>query len=387
MILIIPFLITIIFVIIIIIYTSSIPSINNSKLSVFSEGNQYLNTFSPIVKELIKRKIHFNYYTLDNDDELLDLKNEYFNPYFLGVGILGHLRFKKISTENLLSTTPNIGNKKFPLKRPKKVDNLIHVWHSISDIGYYRKGSLDNYDTILNVGQFQNKSIEAIKKIRKTNIQKLIPVGLPYYDQFVKKIKQDDSRTKSILIGSSWGNKGLLKNHGYRILDILKDRKIIIRPHPQSFFSEKKFIEDFKAKCDSMQNVEWDDSNNPLDSFRNASILISDTSSIRYDFSFLTLKPVITLKINNNYLQEYECNHLKERWDERTEKILGTVIHEDNISTLSKEIDILFSRVHENNLIQKLKENTLFSIGNSSKNIVDYIISIINDKDNVNKQK
>lgn len=136
-----------------------------------------------------------------------------------------------------------------------------------------------------------------------------------------------------------------------------------------------------------MQNVEWDDSNNPLDSFRNASILISDTSSIRYDFSFLTLKPVITLKINNNYLQEYECNHLKERWDERTEKILGTVINEDNISTLSKEIDILLSRVHENNLIQKLKENTLFSIGNSSKNIVDYIISIINDKDNVNKQK
>ena len=314
MILIIPFLITIIFVIIIIIYTSSIPSINNSKLSVFSEGNQYLNTFSPIVKELIKRKIYFNYYTLDNDDELLDLKNEYFNPHFLGVGILGHLRFKKISTENLLSTTPNIGNKKFPLKRPKKVDNLIHVWHSISDIGYYRKGSLDNYDTILNVGQFQNKSIEAIKKIRKTNIQKLIPVGLPYYDQFVKKIKQDDSSTKSILIGSSWGDKGLLKNHGYRVLDILKDRKIIIRPHPQSFFSEKKFIEDFKSKCDSMQNVEWDDSNNPLDSFRNASILISDTSSIRYDFSFLTLKPVITLKINNNYLQEYECNHLKVRW-------------------------------------------------------------------------
>ena len=137
-----------------------------SEISIFSEGNQYKYTFLPIVNELINRKILFNYYTLDYHDDILEINSEYINSKFLGIGAFGNVKFSSISSSILLSTTPNIGNKEFPLKRPKKVKELIHVWHSISDISYYKKGSLDNYDTILTVGDFQNKSIREIEKIR-----------------------------------------------------------------------------------------------------------------------------------------------------------------------------------------------------------------------------
>ena len=58
----------------------------------------------------------------------------------------------------------------------------------------------------------------------------------------------------------------------------------------------------------ALPNVHWDESKDPLNSFSKASLLISDTSSIRFDFSFLTLRPVITLKINNDDLLMIVCN-------------------------------------------------------------------------------
>jgi len=334
------------------------------------------------VKELIKRKIYFNYYTLDNRDELLKLKSEYISPLFLGVGVFGFLRFNKIKTKILLSTTPNIGNKNFPLQRPRNAEYLIHIWHSISDIGYYRRGALDHYDIILNVGEFQKKSIQEITKQRETRIKEIVSVGLPYYDSFLKNFKLNPVNQETILIASSWGKKGLLKKHGYNILSILKNKQIIIRPHPQSFYSEKKFIQEFKLKCKELSNVHWDESANPFLSFSKASLLISDTSSIRFDFSFLTFRPVITLKINNDDLKEYECYSLKERWDEKVEQVLGSVIDEDNIQSLFYETDRLLNNFDDRAAIQKLKQETLYTERNSSKKIVDFILAKTNNAEN-----
>ena len=215
-------------------------------ISLFSEGNQYKNTFLPIVNQLIKKKISFNYYTLDYKDEVLNIESKFINSSFLGIGTRGYLKFNSLSSRILISTTPNIGNKNSPLKKPKKVRELAHVWHSIDDISYYMKGSLDFYDTVLTVGDFQNESIRKIENLRNLKPKKLIPVGLPYFDVYLNNIKLNNLMDKTILIGSSWGNKGLLKRFGFDLIKIIaKKYKVILRPHPQSFISEKHFIEDY----------------------------------------------------------------------------------------------------------------------------------------------
>tara|TARA_B100001250_G_C19742884_1_gene763875 strand:- start:231 stop:1412 length:1182 start_codon:yes stop_codon:yes gene_type:complete len=346
------------------------------EISLFSEGNQYKNTFLPIVNELIKKKICFNYYTLDYKDKILDIENEFVNSSFLGIGSLGHIKFNSLSSKILLSTTPNLGNKNYPLKKPKKVKELVHVWHSIDDISYYKKGSLDFYDTILTVGDFQNESIRKIENLRNLTSKKIIPVGLPYFDEFLNKIQLKNNPSKTLLIGSSWGNKGLLKRFGFNLIEeVIKSYKVIVRPHPQSFVSEKIFIEDLKKKCLNLPNLEWDESNDPLNSFSKSSLLISDTSAIRYDYSFLTNKPVITLKIEKNSLQEYEADYIEDIWGEKTEHLLGSVINENNLSKMNKEIESLLKNGIILKSIKNLKEKTIFSIGKSSKNIVEYLIS------------
>ena len=340
-----------------------------SEISIFSEGNQYKNTFLPIVNELISRKVLFNYYTLDYKDVILEIESEFINPKFLGLGALGIVKFSSISSNILISTTPNIGSKDFPLKRPKKVKELIHIWHSISDISYYKKGSLDHYDTVLNVGDFQNKSIREIEKLRNLKSKKLIPVGLPYFDFFTEKFNKLKQNNRYILIASSWGDKGLLKNYGLELLNIFKDYEIIVRPHPQSFISEKEFIEKLKNICQKKSNIKWDESSDPLESFSSSKLMISDTSSIRYDYSFLTGKPVITIKIEKSKLDEFELSDLNQSWDEETESQLGFVLKKNNFSNLLnvslKSLEIIES--------QKLKKDTLHTIGSSSKLIANYI--------------
>lgn len=345
-------------------------------ITLFSEGNQYKNTFLPIVNQLIKKKVSFNYYTLDYKDDLLNIDSEFINSSFLGIGTLGYMKFNSLSSRILLSTTPNIGNKNSPLKKPKKVHELAHVWHSIDDISYYKKGSLDFYDTILTVGDFQNASIRKIENLRNLNSKKLVPVGLPYFDVFLKKIKLDSVNDIKILIGSSWGEKGLLKRFGFNFIEeIVKKYKVIVRPHPQSFISEKSFIEELKSKCLDLPNLEWDESSDPLESFSKSSLLISDTSAIRYDYSFLTNKPVITLKIEKENLHEYEADHIEDIWGEKTEFMLGAVLHENNLANINLEIESLIRDGVITKSIKTLKKETLFSVGKSSSEIVQYLTS------------
>jgi hypothetical protein len=355
-------------------YSNSTSHFSTNQISIFSEGNQYKSTFIPIVNTLIKEKINFNYFTLDYEDDILNYDNEYINPIFLGIGIIGHTKFSSISSKILISTTPNIGTKNYPLKKPKSVKELAHVFHMISDISYYRIGSLDNYDTVFTVGEFQHQSIKEVEKIRSLKTKKLVPVGLPYFDYFKENLPKlkTENKKKTILLASSWGSKGLIKKYGTSILNYLKEYTLIIRPHPQSFKSELEFILDFKSKCLKFDNIIWDEDILPLNSFSLADILISDTSSIRFDFAFLTNKPVLTLKIERVEMKDFEVSYLNSKWDDISEIKLGQVMEEKNIHQINHVINETLNSF-DISLIKKLKNDALHSDGNSSKNIVEYI--------------
>ena len=46
---------------------------------------------------------------------------------------------------------------------------------------------------------------------------------------------------------------------------------------------------------------------------RKSDLLISDTSSIRFDYYFIYKKPIITLEINDFNMKEYEYHDLKNK--------------------------------------------------------------------------
>ena len=89
----------------------------------------------------------------------MKIKSEFLKVKYLGYKFISYIRFSLIEAEYLLSTTPNIGTPGYPYQKPKLVKNLVHIFHSISDISIYRKGSLDHYDSVILVGEFQRESI------------------------------------------------------------------------------------------------------------------------------------------------------------------------------------------------------------------------------------
>ena len=96
----------------------------------------------------------------------------------------------------------------YPYKKPKLVKNLVHVFHSISDISIYKKGSLDHYDSVILAGEFQKKSIRELEKKRGLKQKNFfLPLGVPYIDHLIKSKRVISLSKTTILIGSSWGKK------------------------------------------------------------------------------------------------------------------------------------------------------------------------------------
>lgn len=348
-----------------------------SKISLFSEGSNYNSTFEPLVESFIKKEIYIRYYTLDYKDKILKIKSKYLYSKYLGYKFLAYVRFSMIESDYLLSSTPNIGNSNYPLKKPKMVKNLVHIFHSISDVSIYRKGALDFYDSVILVGKFQEKSIRELEQLRGLKKKNLIPLGVPYLDYLIRKKKDSINVKKTILIGSSWGEKGCLRTYGISFIKELskRDYNIIIRPHPHSLKFEKRFINKCKNQTQKIENIKWDESINPSKSMNISDILISDTSSIRFDFFLIYKKPVITLDIRAEEMLGYEREYLSKNWTDTSSYEIGPVIERKSIHKLHHEVEKLLENFNKSNISNYTKK-IIYKFGKGSDSIADYFSKI-----------
>lgn len=341
------------------------------KITLFNEGEQYWDTFSPIINSLIKEKIFFNYYTLSYRDPALLIENKFIKSKYISRNTMGYYIFSRINSKYLIATTPNIGNINFPLRKPKNVENMIHVFHSVIGLPHYKIGSLDYYDSVIVGGDYQIKPIRDIEKIKNLKKKKIYKSGIPYFDSLLKKsIAKLDSNKKTILIASSWGSKGCFRNYGIDFIDKLSKNKynLILRAHPQSYISEPRFIEGIKERFKKKENVIWDDSPSPSNSMNASDILISDTSSLRFDFSFIYKRPVITLKIDKDDMKDFEINHVDFFWEEEAEKMIGKVVYKENIAQIENIInDLILS--FDNKNISEFRDKTFYKFGESGEAI------------------
>lgn len=338
------------------------------QIAILSEGLQYWGTFKPIVDALIQNKHPFKYYTLDVNDPALTIENDLMHSQFLGYGPWSYTRVAHIEADTLLTTTPNIGTKGSPIRKPAGVNNLMHVFHSINDLSMYKTGSLDQYDSVILVGDFQIESIREIEKLRNLKKKELLPLGLPYLDGLVeeKRTEAHKEGMKTILVGSSWGSKGCLQSYGTEFIKQIARAgyHVIVRPHPQSYISEKELIKKCKNELSQIQNIEWDELISPSTSMSRADLLISDTSSVRFDFAFIYEKPVITLSINAGEMPGYERDYLSTIWTDKLSHEIGFVVERASIGQLSECIEKAFIEFDSSKICQ-IRNQTIHHFGES----------------------
>ncbi len=143
--------------------------------------------------------------------------------------------------------------------------------------------------------------------------EKLIKIGYPKFDEYLKTNKDEylkylgikDKTRKNILYAPTWKwGDGTLRRFGKKFCrEISREHNLIIRPH----FEDRGYIIRLKlwAKLNGLKHVYFSNpaqiiKNNSMNDFAISDLMISDTSSINYEY-LITRKPIII--VDNDYDQ------------------------------------------------------------------------------------
>ena len=262
---------------------------------IYSEGKQYWNVFAPICKEFEKHERGLVFYTSSEDDPVFLQNYTYIKPEYIGKGNRAFARLNMLEAEICLMTTPGLDV--YQLKRSKHVKHYSHILHALDDATSYRLFGLDYFDSVLLSGEYQIKGIRELESLRNIQKKELRVVGCPYLDVLSEKVKgvPKDNTVFTVLIAPSWGTNGILAKYGEHLITPLVETgwNVIIRPHPQSKVSEAAVLKRLEEKYSTNTNLSWDYNPENIGSLSKADIMISDFSSVIFDYCFLFDKPFL----------------------------------------------------------------------------------------------
>lgn len=347
---------------------------------IYNEGNQYWNVFKPVADEFEKRKIPLMYYTSSKTDPIFDQKYEFVTSEYIGEGNTAFAKLNMLSAGFVLMTTP--GLQVYQLKRSKSVKHYSHVLHMPNDATTYRLFGLDYFDSVLLTGDYQKDDIRTLEKNRGINSKDLVTVGCSYLDVLSEKINSipaEENHVFTVLVSPSWGEVGVLKRFGERLLDPLAATgwKIIVRPHPQSKKSEADMLKRLEERYKDYANVEWDYNRDNIYSMKKADIMISDFSGIVFDYTFLCNKPVMYVNTDMD-LRPYDAYDLnKQLWQFSVLEKMGIKLEEKDFANIKEVIQNASDSPELAKQRKIAKETAWMNIGKAGEKIADYMISTV----------
>lgn len=345
---------------------------------IYNEGNQYWNTFKPVVEEFEARKIPLEYLTSSKTDPVFDQKYNYVKAEFIGEGNSAFAKLNMLSAGVVLMTTP--GLQVYQLKRSKNVKHYSHVLHMPNDATTYRLFGLDFFDSVLLTGDYQATDLRYLEEKRGINKKELVTVGCPYldvYKQNIAEIPAEENHPFTVLVSPSWGDVGLLKKYGEKLLDPLSKTgwRIIVRPHPQSKKSEAEMLERLTARYKDNPNIVWDYERQNIFSLKKSDIMISDFSGIIFDYTFLCDKPVMYVNAGMD-LRPYDAYDLdgKELWQYSVLRKFGTELKEEQFANIKEVIQSVSDSKELEEARHAAKAEAWMHEGEAGKNIADFMI-------------
>lgn len=358
---------------------------------IYNEGNQYWNTFKPVVEEFEARKIPLEYLTSSKNDPVFDQKYNYVKAEFIGEGNSAFAKLNMLSAGVVLMTTP--GLQVYQLKRSKNVKHYSHVLHMPNDATTYRLFGLDFFDSVLLTGDYQATDLRYLEEKRGINKKELVTVGCPYldvYKQNIAEIPAEENHPFTVLVSPSWGDVGLLKKYGEKLLDPLSKTgwRIIVRPHPQSKKSEAEMLERLTARYKDNPNIVWDYERQNIFSLKKSDIMISDFSGIIFDYTFLCDKPVMYVNAGMD-LRPYDAYDLdgKELWQYSVLRKFGTELKEEQFANIKEVIQSVSDSKELEEARHAAKAEAWMHEGEARKNIVDFMVSKVETQPNNEGQK
>lgn len=344
---------------------------------IFSDSKRYWNTFKPICDEFEKRGLALEYMTASPDDPALEQGYSHVKCSFIGEGNRAFAKLNFLKADVLLSTTPGLDV--YQWKRSKDVKFYVHVLHAPNDSVIYRMFGLDYYDGVLLSGEYQVRQQRELERLRGLGAKELVVAGLPYMDGLLHRLEAEGGAKapgRRVLLAPSWGESGILTRFGAEMIEALLDTgyEVIVRPHPQSFVSEKELMEKLMGRYPDSEQLKWNRDNDNFAALRDSDILISDFSGVIFDYSLVFKRPVIYADVSFDKAPYDACWLEDEIWTLETLPKIGRQLCREDFPNLKAIIDELIESPAYSQAIETARQETWANPGRSAGIIADYMV-------------
>ena len=351
----------------------------------YSENEYYFIYFQPIVEKLTQKyDMKICYITSSKTDPMLTCKDKNILPFYIGDGIARSNFFINLKATIIVMTMPDLET--FHIKRSKVYPvHYVYIFHSLASTHYiYRKNAFDNFDTIFCTGDYQINEIQEREREFNLGEKKLVKHGYGRLDTLIDEARSTDirkstSNNKVVLIAPSWGANGLIETKGQEIISILLDSgfDVILRPHPMTIKKSNKVIQKIEKEFKDNLNFKLETDIRNTESFFLCDYMISDWSGVAIEYAFAFEKPILYVdtpqKINNP-----ECDQINlVPLEEKIRSQIGEVVSLSELSLIPSKINqFLQSQNKFKEKIQKIKEETVFNVGNSGEQGAKYLLEL-----------
>ncbi len=353
--------------------------LKNNSIVFYAESAAYWSTFKPVLEALARKKVRATYLTSDENDPVFKSGlDQFIHAKFIGKGQTAYTALGFLEADVFALTTPGVDV--LQIRRSAGVKKYVHIVHAAGDIHTYKFYSFDYYDAFYCAGPAQAKSLRCLEALRHTKPKDLPLLGCPYFDGMLARKTADlKPEPNTILIAPTWGKNGLLTRTGSMIPKLLAQAgyRVILRPHPQSFISDKELMEKLAQELKDFDNIEWDRNPDGFKSLSRAQLMISDVSGVIFDFAFIFLRPVIS--VGNGPMKDgfeaWEIPH--EAWEMQALDSLGKRVLPGNENTIPDLVSELLAR-HEDmaGRIETIRSANVVNFGHAGEPIAEALIEL-----------
>ena len=270
----------------------------------FSESKFYRDYFIDLILNL-KKSSQKNIILITSDkDDTIFFKEIITCLYIKNFFILS-IFFNILNCKFMIMTLADLGNH---IKKSKLCKFYVYFFHAIASTHQiYTNSAFKNYDIILSNGEYQSKELRLAEEIFSFPKKEIVNSGYFFLDNIKKKANLKSKEKRHVLFAPSWSynNENLFNDYSIDVISNLLSKYFILtlRLHPEHYKRSKNTINKINKLFSNDKNFFLDKSISNLKSLEKAEILITDNSSIVFEFMLIFKRPIIYInykeKIHN----------------------------------------------------------------------------------------
>lgn len=275
------------------------------RLVFYAESSIYYRYYEDYIDYILNNSdLAICYITSDAEDQIFDVAKAQprIKPFYLKNMLAG--AFARLDGKVLVLTAPDLNSG--AIKRAPHPVHHVYTFHGLSSAHhYFRPGAFDHYDAMLCLGQYQVAEVRKTEEIYSLKNKELVVAGYPRIEhiwrehQEYRRLGNQANQRRVCLIAPSWWwdarESNLLEGP---IEDLFEefgktDFEVWLRPHPEYIKRYGKRVDEIAKIIDRYPNISLKTDLPSMQVLHEADVLITEHSSICFDFALGTERPVV----------------------------------------------------------------------------------------------